>query len=389
MRLRAADARAMTAAASAEIGGRRVGAGEPVLVVAEIGVNHDGDVGVALELVDAAAAAGAEAVKLQAFRPEALATAAAPLAAYQRAGAGAARDQLEMLTRLCLSERDFTAVAERCEQHGIMFLATPFDLASAALLERVGMPAFKVGSGELTNLPFLRELAARGRPLIVSTGMATLAEVAEAVALVRAAGVPLVLLHCVSSYPTPAAQANLRAIDTLRTTFHVPVGYSDHCLGLEASLAAVARGACLLERHVTLDRTRPGPDHAMSLEPHELRELVQRVRVVEALLGDGCKAPQPAEHDTRAVARRSIVASRTLRAGETLTAETLAVKRPGGGLAPARLPELIGARLARGIAKDEQLTERHLVERDGSGPHITGQRIAGQHVAEPCVEAGA
>jgi N,N'-diacetyllegionaminate synthase len=379
----------MRAPVSADIGGRRVGEGERVLVVAEIGVNHDGDVRVALELVDAAAEAGAEAVKLQAFRPRTLAATRAPLAAYQRTGAGGARDQLEMLERLCLSEHDFATVARRCEAHGMMFLATPFDLASAELLERVGTPAFKVGSGELTNLPFLAELAARGRALIVSTGMATLAEVGEAVAVVSAAGVPLVLLHCVSSYPTPAEQANLRAIDTLRAAFQVPVGYSDHCLGLDASLAAVAREACLLERHVTLDRTRPGPDHAMSLEPDELRELVARVRLVEALLGDGHKVPQPAERDTRAVARRSIVASRALRAGETLTAEALAVKRPGGGLAPARLPELIGARLLRGIAKDEQLTERHVAEPSESGLHPAESPMAERRDAEPRVEVSA
>lgn len=384
----------MRAPVSADIGGRRVGEGERVLVVAEIGVNHDGDVRVALELVDAAAEAGAEAVKLQAFHPPALAATRAPLAAYQRAGAGDARDQLEMLERLCLSERDFAEVAERCESHGMMFLATPFDLASAELLERVGTPAFKVGSGELTNLPFLAELAARGRALIVSTGMATLAEVAEAVAVVSAAGVPLVLLHCVSSYPTPPEQANLRAIDTLRAAFQVPVGYSDHCLGLDASLAAVARDACLLERHVTLDRTRPGPDHAISLEPPELRELVARVRLTEALLGDGRKAPQPAERDARAVARRSIVASRALAAGETLTAEALAVKRPGGGLAPARLPGLIGARLLRGIAKDEQLTERHIAESHVTEPpatrrHVAEPTIAEGHIAEPRLQASA
>jgi N,N'-diacetyllegionaminate synthase len=356
----ASDSQSMTASVGVAIGERRVGVGEQVLVVAEIGVNHDGDVRVALDLVDAAAAAGAEAVKLQVFRPAALAAAAAPLAAYQRSRAGGARDQLEMLERLCLSAADCGTVAERCERHGILFLATPFDLAGAALLERLGTPAFKVGSGELTNLPFLGELAARGRPLIVSTGMATLAEVGEAVAVIRAADVPVVLLHCVSSYPTPPEQANLRAIDTLRSTFRVPVGYSDHCLGLEASLAAVVLDACLIERHVTLDRTRSGPDHAMSLEPDELRELVQRVRAVEALLGDGRKAPQPAERETRTVARRSIVATRALRVGETLTADALTVKRPGGGLMPARLPELIGLRLVREIAEDEQLTELHV-----------------------------
>lgn len=339
-----------------------MGDGEPVLVVAEVGVNHDGDVKAALALVDAAGEAGAEAVKLQSFVPRALAAAGAPLANYQRERSGAS-DQLAMLERLCLSAQELDAVAARCEQHGIIFLSTPFDTASATLLERLGVPAFKVASGELTNLPFLGALAARGRPLILSTGMGTLAEVGQAVSVVREADAPLILLHCVSSYPTPPEQANLRAIDTLKDAFGLPVGYSDHCLGLDASLAAVARGACLVERHLTLDRGRTGPDHAMSLEPDELRELIQRIRVTEAMLGDGCKVPQPAELNTRAVGRRSIVAARALEAGELLTAEDLAIKRPGDGLPPGRLPGLLGSRLLRPLAEDEQLTEMHLEPR--------------------------
>jgi len=346
--------------AAISIGERRVGEREPVLVIAEAGVNHDGEVNAALALVDAAADAGADVVKFQTFVPAALTVANAPLADYQRDRVAGPRGQRSMLEGLCLSAADLAAVAARCERRGIAFLSTPFDLDSATLLERIGVPAFKVASSELTNLPFLHALALRGKPLIVSTGMATLREVDEAVDVLHDAGVPFVLLHCVSAYPVPAEQANVRAIDTLRASFGVPVGYSDHCLGHDASLAAVARDACVLERHLTLDRKQPGPDHAMSLEPDGFRELVRRVRAIEAALGDGRKVPQPAEQGTRAVARRSIVAARALAAGETLTADTLAVKRPGGGLAPARLVELIGTRLARPLRADEQLTEAHL-----------------------------
>jgi N-acetylneuraminate synthase/N,N'-diacetyllegionaminate synthase len=345
------------------VGDRRVGAGEPVLVIAEIGVNHDGERRAALELVDVAATAGAEAVKLQTFTPASLATMGAPLASYQRGRTGAATGQRSMLERLCLSFEDLLAVADRCAKHGVLFLSTPFDISSALLLERLDVPAFKVASGELTNLPFLRLLAARGRPLLLSTGMGSLTETEAAVRIVENERTPLILLHCVSSYPTPPEQANLRAIDTLRSTFDVPVGYSDHCMGLAASLAAVARDACIVERHITLDRTRTGPDHAMSLEPDELRELIRRIRATEAMLGDGHKVPQAAELDTRAVARRSIVAARALRIGETLTSEALAAKRPGGGLSPARMPELLGLRLAQPLAADELLTEAHLEPR--------------------------
>jgi N-acetylneuraminate synthase/N,N'-diacetyllegionaminate synthase len=342
------------------IDGRRIAAGEPVYVIAEAGVNHDGDVDRALALIDAAADAGADAVKFQTFDPAALASDAAPLADYQR-DSGETGSQRAMLERLALREPDFERLAMRARERGIAFLSTPFDDASADLLDRVGVPAFKIGSGELTNLPLLRSLAARGRPLLLSTGMATLDEVGAAVDAIRAAGdPPLALLHCVSSYPAPLAQANLRAIVTLRDAFGVPVGYSDHCLELEASVAAVALGAVVIERHLTLDRSAAGPDHAMSSEPDELAELVARIRRAQSALGSGQKTPQPAEADTRAVARRSLVATRDLGAGARVGAGDVAVKRPGGGLAPAEIDRVVGATLTAAIGRDEPFAERHL-----------------------------
>jgi N,N'-diacetyllegionaminate synthase len=344
------------------IAGRPVGApGAPVFVIAEAGVNHDGSVEDALRLVDAAAAAGADAVKFQTFDPAALTVAEAPLADYQRER-GEAGDQRRMLERLRLPDEAFAALAQRASERGIVFLSAPFDEGSAALLDGLGVPAFKLGSGELTNLPFLERVAGYGRPMILSTGMAVLDEVAAAVATVGAAGVhDIALLHCVSSYPTPIEQANVRAIDALREAHpDLVVGYSDHVLGLDAALASVARGAAILERHLTLDRRRPGPDHALSSEPDEFAELVRRVRATEAALGDGVKAPQAAETDVRKVARRSLVTTRALRAGDALDAAALTAKRPGGGLEPALLPALVGRRLARDVPAGVALSDTDL-----------------------------
>jgi N-acetylneuraminate synthase/N,N'-diacetyllegionaminate synthase len=344
------------------IAGRPVGApGAPAFVIAEAGVNHDGDVDAALALVDAAAEAGADAVKFQTFDPAALTVEAAPLADYQR-DRGEASDQRKMLDRLRLPDAAFARLAERAAVRGIVFLSAPFDEGSAALLDGLDVAAFKLGSGELTNLPFLERVAAYGRPMILSTGMAVLDEVAAAVATVRAAGVSdVALLHCVSSYPTPVEQANVSAMDALRAAHpDVVVGYSDHVLGLDAAVASIARGAAILERHLTLDRGRPGPDHALSSEPDEFAELVRRVRATEAALGDGVKAPQAAEADVRAVARRSLVTARALRAGDTLDAAALTAKRPGGGLEPALLPSLVGRRVARDVAAGVALSDADL-----------------------------
>jgi len=346
-----------------QVGARTIGPGEPVFIVAEAGVNHDGELETALELVDAAAQAGADAVKFQTFDPDELVSAGSDLASYQRRGVQGDNGQKEMLSRLRFGKDEHAAIVEHSRKRGIVFLSTPFDHGSAALLARLGVPAFKVGSGELTNLPFLTELTRYSLPILLSTGMSDLDEVGAAVDTIRGHGVPLVLFHCVSSYPAPDEEANLRAMDAMREAFGVPVGYSDHCLGLDVSLAAVARDACILERHLTLDRERPGPDHAMSMEPGELRELVERVRALELTLGDGRKRPQPSEEELRIVARRSIVAARPLAAGETLTIDALAIKRPGGGLAPDRLSSLVGARLTKALAADEQLTEAHLAHR--------------------------
>ena len=345
------------------VGGRSIGAEAPVFLIAEAGVNHNGDLGLAMKLVDVAAEAGADAVKFQTFRSDALVSRRAPKAAYQRETTGDGGGQAEMLARLELGEAQHAALRDHCVRRGILFFSTPFDEASADLLERLGVLLLKVPSGEITNLPFLRHLAGKRRPLIVSTGMSTLEEVARAVAVIRAAGdPPLALLHCVSAYPAPAAETNLRAMDALRS-FDRPVGLSDHTTGITVAVAAVARGAAIVEKHFTLDRTLPGPDHRASLEPHELRALVQAVRTVEAALGDGHKRPMPCEEDTRRVARRSLVAARSLRAGERLTADCVHVKRPGTGISPADLDRALGRVLRRDVGDDEVIEWSALEDR--------------------------
>jgi sialic acid synthase SpsE len=300
--------------------------------------------------VDAAAEAGADAVKFQTFDPAALAAAGAPTAEYQRrAGAGDA-DQRELLTRLALPTEAWAELKAHAEARRLAFLSTPFDDGSASLLDGLGVPAFKVGSGELTNLPFIGRLARRGRPMLISTGMADMIEVAAAVDTVAANGdVPLALFHCVSSYPAAPEDANLRAIGTLRRAFGVPVGWSDHTPGIEMPLAAVAAGATLIEKHLTLDRALPGPDHQASLEPDALAAMVRAIRAVEASLGTGVKAPVPAEADVARVARRSLHWSRSLPSGRVIAAEDVAILRPGTGLAPARVADVVDRRTSRPV----------------------------------------
>ncbi len=338
------------------IGTHSVGPDSPVLVIAEAGVNHNGSLEMARRLVDAAAEAGADAIKFQTFRADRLVTPSAPRAAYQ-IREGEPTSQLEMLKALELSERAHVELWRHGREVGLTVLSTPFDERSADFLQRLGVPAYKVGSGELTNLPFLEHLAHKRLPLIVSTGMATLAEVDQAVHSIRRCGAPpLVLLQCTSRYPAPAADANLRAMDTMRLAFGVPVGYSDHTRGNDVALAAVARGACLIEKHFTLDRRLPGPDQRASAEPDQFAALVQSLRTVEAALGDGRKQPTAREAEIAAVARRSLVAARDLDVGERLTEELIAIKRPGTGLAPAFRPRVIGRRLNEPLREGAPLT---------------------------------
>lgn len=339
------------------IAGRPIGPRHPCFVIAEAGVNHNGDLALAFRLIDAAVNAGADAVKFQTFKADALVTRSAPKAAYQRESTDAAESQFEMLRRLELTPAAHRELFAHCREKRILFMSTPFDEESADLLGELSVAVFKIPSGELTNTPFLTHVAKKQRPMIVSTGMSRLGEVETAVETIRATGnEDLVLLHCVSNYPADAADVNLRAMLTLAAAFGVPVGYSDHTLGIEVALAAVALGAVVIEKHVTLDRSMPGPDHKASSEPDELAALVRGIRKVEVALGDGIKRPAIAEADTAAVARKSLVASRALKAGERLGERDVAVKRPGTGLPPSQRPLLIGRALTKDIAAGELLT---------------------------------
>ncbi|HEV3404621.1 MAG TPA: N-acetylneuraminate synthase [Gaiellaceae bacterium] len=338
------------------IGGHEIGAGRRCFVIAEAGVNHNGDLDLALELVGAAADAGADAVKFQTFRAEAVASPSAAKAGYQLESTPAEESQLEMLRGLELGWDEHVQLLRRAQERGVLFLSSAFDLESVSLLKRLGVAALKVASAEVTNLPLLRGVAAAGLPVILSTGTADLEEVAVAVeALTDAGAVSIVLLHCVSAYPAPAADANLRAMATMAGRFGLPVGYSDHTEGDEVALAAVALGACVLEKHFTLDRSLPGPDQRASLEPAELERLVRGVRRVESALGDGLKRPTPLETENARAVRRSLAAADDLPAGARLTAGMLTALRPGTGISPTRIDEVVGRRLRRELGQGELL----------------------------------
>lgn len=344
------------------IGTREVGAGRPCFVIAEVGVNHDGSVQRALELVYAAAEAGADAVKFQTFRAERLATAEAPKAPYQLTGTDPDESQLAMLRRLELSGDQHRRLRKAADAAGIEFLSSLFDEASADLLDTLDVSAFKIPSGEITNLPLLAHIGRFGRPVILSTGMADLGEVTAAVGALEATGnEQIAILHCVSAYPAPPEEANLRAMATMEDAFGKPVGFSDHTLGVEVALAAVTLGACILEKHVTLDRSAPGPDHAASLEPAELHDLVRSIRSIESALGDGRKVPVPSERATADVARKSLVAARHIAAGTVIADEMVAVSRPGTGLPPGAR-ELIVGRVARVDVPGGTLLTMEMVE---------------------------
>jgi N-acetylneuraminate synthase len=354
---------------------------ERTLVIAEAGVNHDGVLDRALRLVDVAADAGADIVKFQTFRANLLATATAPKAVYQFANTGTTESQLDMLRRLELAPREHAVLIERCRARGIGFLSTAFDAESLAFLATLPMPVVKIPSGDLTCAPLLLQAARIRRRLIVSTGMATLGDIEAALGVIawgltrddtprstadvdvhrlgeaaaRAVREQVTLLHCVTQYPAPPHAVNLRAMETMAAAFGVPVGYSDHTLGIEVALAAVARGATVIEKHFTLDRSLPGPDHAASLEPDELKRMVAGIRTIEAALGSPCKAPAPEEMSNRDVARRSVVAARAMRAGEPMALDALACKRPGTGISPIRIWDLAGRPARRDYGADEAI----------------------------------
>lgn len=350
-----------------------------VVIIAEAGVNHDGDVRKALALIDAAADAGADMVKFQTFIAGAMTSKAAPKAAYQMRTTDEAESQLAMLQRLELPHEAYRDLTKRAAERGIAFLSTPFDANSLALLLDLGLPVIKIGSGDLTNAPLLLDVARAGKKLILSTGMATMDEIEEALGVLAfgysaSEGTPMlaafakawadpdarrrvitnvILLHCTTEYPCPPEEANLRAMASLREAFGVPVGYSDHTEGIVVPIAAVADGAVVIEKHLTLDRTAPGPDHAASIELEEFRAMVDAIRVTELALGDGTKGPQPSELKNRTVARKSLVAARPIRAGEAFNVQNMTVKRPGNGCAPSCYWSLLGTPANRDYDIDE------------------------------------
>lgn len=327
-------------------------------IIAEAGVNHNGNIDLAMQLVDAAAAAGCDAVKFQTFKSSALAAPSAPMASYQSVNTGQEEKQADMLARLELPYSAHYLLRDRARERGIAFFSTAFDTQSLEFLAELDIPVWKIPSGEITNLPYLRRIAKLGKPVILSTGMATLGEVHDAMEVLLDGGVDrsqLSILHCTTDYPTRYEHVNLRAMISLGHAFGTAVGYSDHTLGTEIPVAAVALGARVIEKHFTLDRALPGPDHAASLLPNELGAMVTQIRNIEAALGDGLKRPTPPEFANRKVARKSIVAARAIRQGEILRPEDLAAKRPGTGISPMAWDNVVGRVASRDFEIDEAI----------------------------------
>jgi N,N'-diacetyllegionaminate synthase len=332
---------------------------ERTLIIAEAGVNHNGEIMLAKKLIDVAAEAGANLVKFQTFSADRLVTQTAALADYQTQTTVGIKTQHAMLHRLELSHEMHDELIAHCRTRRIGFFSAAFDMDSVNLLAGLGQDLFKIPSGEITNLPYLRHIGQLGKEVILSTGMASLGDVEAAIDALEVAGTPrqrITALHCTTEYPTPMREVNLRAMQILQTAFDVRVGYSDHTSGIEVAVAAVALGASVIEKHFTLDRNLPGPDHQASLEPQELKAMVMAIRNVEQALGDGIKRLTPGEARNKPIVRKSIVASCDIRAGEIFSSENLTVKRPGTGISPMRWDEVVGYRAGRDFAVDELIT---------------------------------
>ena len=329
-----------------------------VLIIGEAGVNHNGDLNIARKLIDVAVEAGVDMVKFQTFITEEGITGNAEKAKYQLSATDKKETQFEMLKKLELDREAHEELIRHCNHKGIRFLSTAFDHPSIDLLNELNIPLYKVPSGEITNLPYLRHIGRMGKPVILSTGMATLKEVEDAINVLRESGTPkgeITVLHCNTSYPTPMEDVNLKGMLTIRDELEVKVGYSDHTLGIEIPIASVAMGASVIEKHFTLDRGMEGPDHKASLDPCELKAMVNAIRNIENALGDGVKRPSSSEIKNKSVARKSIVAARDILEGEIFTKEDLVVKRPGTGISPMKWDEIIGTIAQRDFSKDEAI----------------------------------
>ncbi|MBU5310755.1 N-acetylneuraminate synthase [Tissierella carlieri] len=325
-----------------------------VFIIAEAGVNHNGSIDLAKKLIDKASEAGADAVKFQSFKAEKLVTKNAQKAQYQEVTTGNEENQFEMIKRLELDYEKHEELINYCKSRGIMFLSSPFDLESIDLLNNLGLEIFKIPSGEITNLPYLRKIGSLNKKVILSTGMSILGDIEKALKILKTSGTTdITVLHCNTEYPTPVGDVNLNAMNTIKEAFKVEVGYSDHTLGIEVPIAAVALGATAIEKHFTLDKTMEGPDHRASLEPNELREMVRCIRNIEMALGDGLKKLTESEAKNINIVRKSIVAGRNIKKGEVFTIENLEIKRPGNGISPMRWDEVIGKLAIRDYEEDE------------------------------------
>lgn len=324
------------------------------LIIAEAGVNHNGSFDLALKMVDAAKKANADIIKFQTGIPEKLISKYADKAEYQKETTGSNESQLDMVRKLTLKYDDFRKIKEYCDTRGICFLSTPFDLESIDFLNSIEMPFWKLPSGEITNYPYLITIAKTGKPVVMSTGMCRTNEIQAAIRVLKENGTKdLKLLHCNTEYPTPFEDVNLRAMKTMRNTFGLEVGYSDHTPGIEVPIAAVAMGATIIEKHFTLDRNMEGPDHKASLEPDELAAMIRAIRNIEQAMGSGIKEPSNSEKKNIAIARKSIVAAKSIQKGEILTEENLTTKRPGSGISPMKWVEVIGTKAIRDFREDE------------------------------------
>lgn len=343
-----------------QIGHHHIGYGQSPFIIAEAGVNHNGKLPLALKLVDAAAAAGADAVKFQTFKAGQVVTKAGQMASYQRKNIGISKSQMAMLKKLELQTAWYHVLRRRCRQKNIIFLSTPHGgKDSVDELQQQHVPAFKFGSGELTNTPVLAYAARLGIPMIIATGMATLPEVKEAVRVIRRAGnQKIIVLHATTNYPCPLEEVNLKAMVTMMKNISCPVGYSDHTIGFEVPLLAVALGACVIEKHLTLNRRMAGPDHAASTEPEPFREMVDLIRHVPTIFGSARKLPNPSERLMIPTVRKSIVTIRPISRGERFTESNLGIKRPGNGLSPSLYLRLLGHRSRRDLPADYLVTRR-------------------------------
>ncbi len=334
------------------------------LIIAEAGVNHNGSIDLAKQLIDVAAEAGVDFVKFQTFKTEKLVSKAAAKADYQVENTGdAAESQFQMIKKLELDADTHRILIDYCLQKGVRFFSTAFDLDSIDLLEELGLPLYKVPSGEITNLPYLRKIAGLCKPVVLSTGMCNLSDIEAAILVMTEGGLKrehLTVLHCNTEYPTPMGDVNLKAMTTIARAFGVQIGYSDHTLGIEVPIAAVAMGAVCIEKHFTLDRTMEGPDHRASLEPHELKSMVAAIRNIEVALGDGVKRPSASEQKNMTIARKSIHLAADLPAGHVLTESDLAMKRPGDGISPMEMKQVVGRRLATDLGSETKLEYHHL-----------------------------